>query len=55
MKRRSWTRSERDGIKPVPDTIPPYRRWCVDNDLDPESEKAWEKWAKKYSIEDYLP
>jgi len=55
MKRRSWTRTERDGIKPVPDTVIPYRTWCAELDLDPECVKSWDRWAKKYRIEDYLP
>ena len=55
MKRKSWRRTERDGIKPVPDNLVPYRDWCEQSGLNPESVEAWEKWAKKYRIEEYLP
>lgn len=55
MKRRSWTRTERDGIKPVPDSVVPYREWCDQMGFDPEDVKVWNRWAKKYCIEDYLP
>jgi len=55
MKRRSWRRTQRDGVKPVPDKVIPYRAWCEDRQLDPESVEAWEVWAKKFGIEEYLP
>jgi hypothetical protein len=55
MRRRSWKRTERDGLKPVPDNIVPYRDWCEAKNLDPEDVASWGKWSKKFQIEDYLP
>ena len=55
MKRKSWKRTERDGMRPVPDSVPGYREWCDNNGLDPETAHAWERWTKKFGIESYLP
>lgn len=55
MKRRSWRRTERDGLKPVPAKVPPYRDWCADLGYDPEDVKSWQRWSRKFHIEDYLP
>lgn len=55
MKRKSWRRTQRDGIKPVPDKIIPYRQWCEDNGWDAEDVEAWGVWSRKFRIEDYLP
>ena len=55
MKRRSWRRTQRDGLKPVPDSVMPYRDWCEQNGHDSEDVEAWGRWARKFRIEDYLP
>lgn len=55
MKRKSWRRTERDGLRPVPDSIIPYREWCEEIGADPERIESWESWARRYRIEDYLP
>lgn len=55
MKRKSWRRTERDGLRPVPSSVVPYRDWCEETGADPEEVKSWERWARKYRIENYLP
>ena len=55
MRRRSWKRTERDGMKPVPNDIVPYRDWCDTEGLDPEDVVSWGRWSRKFCIEDYLP
>lgn len=54
MKRRSWKRTERDGRRPVPKDVIPYREWCQQKGLDPETEEAWNKWVKAHKLEDLI-
>ncbi|MEY2965984.1 MAG: hypothetical protein RLY50_34 [Actinomycetota bacterium] len=52
MKRRSIRRTSRYGYQPLPDNVMPYRDWCDLNDLNPETENAWNSWMTVYGLKD---
>jgi hypothetical protein len=54
MKKRSWKRTERYGLKPIEHDYTPYRAWCAQNDFDPEDTVHWIRWLKTFTLEQHV-